>query len=159
MQLILSDWNGAVCPLKVAEQHETLTHPLADYWISSSHNSYLDGDQLASNSSADMYRRLLLQGCHTLYIRYIRHIRYIRYIRYRRLLLQGCRCIEIDCWVPRTRAPNRDSPDSSIRPIRHHPTNLVPDCRHVTSGGRMAAMASRQLRTATHSARKCRWAR
>ena len=39
--------------------------------INSSHNSYLDGHQFIGRASADMYRRILLQGC---------------------------RCLEIDCY-------------------------------------------------------------
>ena len=36
---------------------------MVDYWVASSHNSYLvDPDQLAGRSSADMYARLLLHS-------------------------------------------------------------------------------------------------
>ena len=38
------------------------------YWISGSHNSFLVGHQLTSQSSDDMYRRLLLQGVRSLEI-------------------------------------------------------------------------------------------
>ena len=48
-----------------------LSQPLSHYWAATSHNSYCIGDQLTGVSSAAAYRRQLLQGC---------------------------RCLEVDCW-------------------------------------------------------------
>ena len=43
-------------------EEEELSHPLAHYWIATSHNSYLVGNQLTGFVTADAYRRQLLQG-------------------------------------------------------------------------------------------------
>lgn len=63
IQMLLSPSNNAVAP---AEQD--LSAPLAHYWGACSHNSYIVGDQLTGLSSADEYRRQLIQGCRHLEI-------------------------------------------------------------------------------------------
>ncbi|KAI9889422.1 MAG: Phospholipase C [Vezdaea aestivalis] len=58
-------------PLNSSPKDITLDCPLNEYFISSSHNTYLLGRQVAGESSTEPYIRALQRGC---------------------------RCVEIDCW-------------------------------------------------------------
>uniref|UniRef100_A0A8C9VGT3 Phosphoinositide phospholipase C n=1 Tax=Scleropages formosus TaxID=113540 RepID=A0A8C9VGT3_SCLFO len=71
---LLSEENGVIPPEKL-DQSEDMSFPLSQYFINSSHNTYLSAGQLAGNSSVEMYRQVLLSGC---------------------------RCVELDCWKGRT---------------------------------------------------------
>lgn len=67
---LMSDENAPVF-LDRLELYQEMEHPLAHYFISSSHNTYLTGRQFGGRSSVEMYRQVLLAGC---------------------------RCVELDCW-------------------------------------------------------------
>ncbi len=42
---------------------QPMDQPMTDYFIFSSHNTYLEGNQYKSDSNPEMYRRALMQGC------------------------------------------------------------------------------------------------
>jgi len=63
--------SSANSTLKPALSHPKLDRPLNEYFISSSHNTYLLGRQVAGQSSTEAYISALQKGC---------------------------RCLEIDCW-------------------------------------------------------------
>lgn len=69
VRYMTGDASNVVGPLVGAEAD--LSYPLSSYFISSSHNTYLTGNQLSSDASTDAYKNVLLRGC---------------------------RCIEIDVW-------------------------------------------------------------
>ncbi len=67
----LSYMTSSLANIAAPPKEQDLSWPLSNYFISSSHNTYLTGNQLYSESSTDSYKNVLLRGC---------------------------RCIEIDVW-------------------------------------------------------------
>ena len=68
--LLSTDFNG-VARSDNTEVWMDMNQPLTHYFIASSHNTYLVGNQLTGTSSSDQYSKVLLDGC---------------------------RCVEIDTW-------------------------------------------------------------
>ncbi|KAK4192580.1 putative 1-phosphatidylinositol-4,5-bisphosphate phosphodiesterase [Podospora australis] len=95
-------WRAARRP-----RHEDIdtSKPISNYFISSSHNTYLEGNQLSSKSSAEAYRAVLRNGC---------------------------RCIEIDVWngpvVSRTpsKSPKPDTKSPKPEHRRHFSSSSLP---------------------------------
>lgn len=67
---LMSDDNPILMPEKL-QIHQDMNFPMSHYFINSSHNTYLTGNQWNGKSSVEIYRQVLLAGC---------------------------RCIELDCW-------------------------------------------------------------
>jgi phosphatidylinositol phospholipase C, delta len=66
-----SSYNEPLSTTDAADGKQTLDRPLNEYYISSSHNTYLTGRQVAGESSIETYVKTLQRGC---------------------------RCVEVDCW-------------------------------------------------------------
>jgi hypothetical protein len=63
---LLSSDNDAFDPYREAYDARLMTKPISEYWINSSHNTYLTGDQFTSHSSVEMYMNALYRGCRCL---------------------------------------------------------------------------------------------
>ena len=70
-QMEIADVELIFDPEKEKFDPSVMNCPLSEFWINTSHNTYLTGDQLLSDSSVEMYTRALYQGY---------------------------RCVELDCW-------------------------------------------------------------
>ncbi|CAL8294156.1 unnamed protein product [Lota lota] len=63
--------DGAILNSAHSQVYQDMRQPLNQYYVSSSHNTYLTSDQLKGPSSTEAYIRALMKGC---------------------------RCVELDCW-------------------------------------------------------------
>uniref|UniRef100_A0A158R5J0 1-phosphatidylinositol 4,5-bisphosphate phosphodiesterase n=1 Tax=Syphacia muris TaxID=451379 RepID=A0A158R5J0_9BILA len=70
LRFMMADENSPVYVDRI-NIYQDMDEPLCNYYINSSHNTYLTGRQYGAKSSIEIYRQVLLSGC---------------------------RCVELDCW-------------------------------------------------------------
>ncbi|KAI6174156.1 hypothetical protein M3Y98_01159100 [Aphelenchoides besseyi] len=91
---LTTDLDSTMQRLKIAD----MIFPLPHYYINSSHNTYLNGNQIHAAKALTTNRHKV---CET------------NVEMYRQILLSGCRCVELDCW---------DGPTGPV--ITHGPISL-----------------------------------
>eukprot|EP00980_Cylindrotheca_fusiformis_P022384 scaffold9264_cov123-Cylindrotheca_fusiformis.AAC.5 len=69
-EFLHSELNDAYDP-EAQYSHQRMDRPISEYWINSSHHTYLTGGKLRSKPSCEGYMKALMRGC---------------------------KCLELDCW-------------------------------------------------------------
>jgi phosphatidylinositol phospholipase C, delta len=88
------EFNDAYDPISLQQLNPDmkLDQPISQYFINTSHNTYLMGDQLQSSSSVEMYDKALRRGC---------------------------KCLEFDCWDGDGK-PSNGTTTSNLHPVVFH---------------------------------------